>query len=703
MSTRRFHGLDLIRLLSFFAIATFHVSLIHYHTKAIAIAEESLVIKATEQLSRVLSFSGFTICFLTAILTAYSGNRIVKRIRLFAFLFIGWIVFSALVTGLRDEPLVWDIYPLIFLGVLLASLGELIGPRLLVVMGLVGFSMLWIPFWNFVPEEMVVADWHRVLGFVSTCDQGSVEWPIFPWIGLVWFGYAAGAFTRGALRLARGKTDPLAMTRSEAGLWGVLLAGSIPFLGSFYRINLGEYFACEAYRQEPVTFWAHFIWPVFLIRISFVPQVEAWLARRRFSTFVAKLAISRKFWLAYITNYLQAHVLSYIVTNSGVEQTDWNVPTIALIAVGSVPLTEVLVRGELWLADRALRMWRSLASRRGPVAVGPGERGAGLIAAILALSVVGLMIAGLTNYLSGQIEARSVRNLIDGRNLAYDVARASAIAPDALYVSSLAAPNAPLGRCTGLRPGACAARRWTPFTLFAPFARTPATARSVQMSGRTQAEAGGYYTNRGLRAPCSPGPLCPYWARTWFYAECPGNAGTCARAVKIWTRAQVVTHGLANLKGGLQISRFPPDSTFAATFGGAASVFVTDIRGSAIQACPAGAYASGIINGTLKCHCSQGFRQVGSDPVTGWPSCDPIVRCAPHEVLGGMMPDGTAYCYTPPATVYDCDPLAQTTRGNARCPGPDDKMRQVIVGAECEVISNKVNCPDLKISCCRKR
>jgi len=151
------------------------------------------------------------------------------------------------------------------------------------------------------------------------------------------------------------------------------------------------------------------------------------------------------------------------------------------------------------------------------------------------------------------------------------------------------------------------------------------------------------------------------------------------------------------------VGKLPPDSVFSSTFGGAASVFVSDIRGAAIQACPAGAYASGIVNGLLRCFCSQGFKQVGVDSVTNWPVCVAIEKCDAGEVLGGMMPDGTAFCYRPPSTVYDCDPLAQTTQGNARCPGPNDKMRQVIVGAECEVIADKVNCPDLKITCCRKR
>lgn len=338
---QRIHGFDLIRLVSFFAIATFHVSLIHYYTKDIEIAAESPIIRATEQISRVLSFSGFTIIFLTSILTALSGSAISKRIRLYAFLCIGWIIFSGLMSGSSAYFLVWDIYPLIFLGVLCISIIEKLRPKLVTVLGLLGFAMLWIPFWNYRELISMPTDLRVVLGFAD-CQTDVSEWPIFPWVGLVWVGYAIGYGIR-QLPIDR-RDSTFSFTWKEAIIWLVFLGAGSTQWGAFYRIGLGEFFACEAYRQPPLIWWGHFIFVLFAIRVSLIPNVQSWMSNQRFFCWISSLAISRKFWLAYITNYLFAHVIDWLLNITQIEATDWNVPVIAFIAVFFLPMTEVLTR-----------------------------------------------------------------------------------------------------------------------------------------------------------------------------------------------------------------------------------------------------------------------------------------------------------------------------------------------------------------------
>jgi hypothetical protein len=359
---RRFYGLDVVRLVSFFAIATHHVSLVHYTTKTIEIAERSLVIRATEQVSRVLSFSGFTVCFLTSILTAYSGSSLAKRARLFAFLSVGWVVFSSLMNANDPSWLVWDVYPLIMVGVLTATLAEMAGAGVVRVLALLGYLMLWVEWWELgvgpaLPSRLAIA-----LGFAD-CMDGGIEWPVLPWIGLVWCGYGIGREIRvwRASAVARaavspGKRDVLQISRLEAGIWGALIVAGIPLLGSFYHINLGRFFSCEAYRQPPLTWWAHFLWPLALMRLSLDPRVNARLAKSRVCRWISGLAVSRKFWLAYILNYLLCYVVSWSLMTSGVEATEWNVFTIAMIAVFFLPLTELVTRGvlALWALIAAL-------------------------------------------------------------------------------------------------------------------------------------------------------------------------------------------------------------------------------------------------------------------------------------------------------------------------------------------------------------
>jgi len=346
-SCQRIHGFDLIRLISFFAIATFHVSLIHYYTRDIDIASESIIIRAVEQFARALAFSGFTIIFLTSILTAYSGSSLTKRINLFAFLLVGWVIFSYLISGLRSEFFVWDIYPLIFVGILIMSIAEKFSYKLFLGFSAIGFALLWIPFWEFREVVNLSTDWKVVLGFAD-CEKDISEWPVLPWIGLIWFGYTVGYLLRITPKEKRGQFFQL--RPKEAAVWLVFLTLGASQWGTFFNVGLGEFFACDAYRQPPVKFWGHFIYVIFAIRISIEPRVQAFLASQKLFRSISGLAISRKFWLAYLLNYLFAHVISWCLRTSGVESTDWNVPVIAFIAVFFLPMTEVLTRAVIFIA-----------------------------------------------------------------------------------------------------------------------------------------------------------------------------------------------------------------------------------------------------------------------------------------------------------------------------------------------------------------
>ena len=355
-TSNRMHGLDAIRLVSFFAIATFHISLIHYFETDIVIANESIIIRIVEQIARALAFSGFTIVFLTSLLTSISSSSTLNRIRLFSFLIFGWFVFSALMNKPDDMFLVWDIYPLLFSGILIATIVETYFVRLVPALGIIGFCMLWIPFWDFMQlTDRDVSEVWIVFGLAS-CDVGAIEWPILPWIGLPWFGYACGLAIKKFI--AAGRLSELNFKKKEAMFWlGVLGAASFGF-GSFYHIKLGSNFSCEAYRQSPFIWWAHFCWVLFFIRLSFDGRVQAKLASMRLFRFISNLAISRKFWLAYFLNYLLAYSLSWIVDTTEVEKTRWQVPVIATIAVCFVPFTEIVLRFIIWIWEKIYNIWQ---------------------------------------------------------------------------------------------------------------------------------------------------------------------------------------------------------------------------------------------------------------------------------------------------------------------------------------------------------
>ncbi len=341
----RFYGLDLIRLISFLAIAVFHISVIHFHSNHLDIGDRSIIILAIESFARSISFSGFTILFLSSLLTGLSGSTLAKRVKLFLFLFIGWVALCYLIHAKVNFLKTWDVYLLILLGLSTASIAEHISKKAIRFLTILGFVLLWIPFWeigDFVENSFgLPIPWQSVLG-LANCPISFSEWPILPWIGLIWFGYGIGIEIK-ALRQI-GATDSLRLTKPEIAVWFVLLACSTINWGAYYNIKLVEFFRCQAYKMPPFVFWSHLIWPMALIRASIDDRVQAWLGRYRLIRWVTNLAISRHFWLAYATHYILALFLSFLVNASKVESTFLYDYVVIFIALTFVPMTEYTIR-----------------------------------------------------------------------------------------------------------------------------------------------------------------------------------------------------------------------------------------------------------------------------------------------------------------------------------------------------------------------
>ena len=345
----RFLGLDVLRLLSFYAILIFHITFVHYFTPSIAIARESKFFHLLEVYARTLAFSGFTIVLLTSILTSYSGKGLAKRARLFTFLIAGWAVFSSFMVDEGNYVLIWDVYPLLFIGILVATLLEMAAPWLSMAAGLIGMGMLFVPFWSLSPPFQLSRDAAAVLGF-GDCMTRGIEWPVFPWVGLVWSGYGIGQ----GLRMLRksDRFDRLRLTWPEATLWVSGLALGVPRLGAFYQVRLGVYFACDAYRQPPLTWWAHLLWVFFAIRLAVEPRVAAWLGRRRLFVAIGELNISRRFWVAYFTAYVWAIAVSAFGTATHWELTSWRVELTIYVGIIYFLSIEHLTTFEIYCARR---------------------------------------------------------------------------------------------------------------------------------------------------------------------------------------------------------------------------------------------------------------------------------------------------------------------------------------------------------------
>ena len=354
---QRWHGLDMIRLVSFFAIAIFHITFIHYNTIDMAIVEHSGLLAVVEVVTRALAFSGFTIVFLACFLAAYSSMGRGSRLRLLAVLLIGWGVLVHLFWVTDSATLPWDIYPLLLVGLLMMAICER-WPRLFGGMTALGALLLMIPFWALGNPLSLPPAAANIFGFAA-CSPAQSEWPVFPWIGLVWFGFGMGRVVR---RTVDERPRQLRVGGVELACWAGVLAASLPSLGAYYHVRLGPLFACDAYRQTPLAWWSHFVWVLMVVRLSFDPRVQTWLNGIRSARWVSSLAISRSFWLAYVVHLMLAFLLSDIVESSGIEQTSWNAGVITTIAVLFLPMIEGTTRllifcrkifGEWWQPSTA--------------------------------------------------------------------------------------------------------------------------------------------------------------------------------------------------------------------------------------------------------------------------------------------------------------------------------------------------------------
>ena len=263
---KRIYGFDIIRSASFFAIYIFHLSITTFNTPEVAASHFSKVAYVMEAYARTFSISGFTIIFLTCFLMAFRESKLKTRLRLFIFMFLGWIVFQKINIPAYDAKFGWDIYPLILFSIGICLFLRPISHKLIYLLSFLGFAMLFVPFWElgeYLPSMNL--SWQNILGFAD-CNVLEVdEWPIFPWAGICWLAYGLGMKSSG-----KWKNSPssLRVSNIEAVLWFVILFASKNLYGPMYNVSLGYDFSCSMYRFPPMVFWAHFVWPLFFIRIS---------------------------------------------------------------------------------------------------------------------------------------------------------------------------------------------------------------------------------------------------------------------------------------------------------------------------------------------------------------------------------------------------------------------------------------------------
>lgn len=351
MQLKRDLGFDLIRLLSFLAISVHHFIWVVWYTLDVPASQQSSLWMATETYARLLSFSGHTILFLSCFLIARAEIQSRKTWNVVLWVLFGWLLFCLFEMGANPVFWIWDIYPLIALGLASALLLRKVMskssryPPLLISFVALSFLLTWIPFWNWPQFKALDLQWRHWL--IGDCNVDLADWPILPWIGFAWMAYGLGAY---ALYYSQ-KNQKKWLSQFyfvEYFVWPLLIALAIPNLGAFYHIILGPQFACFSFRQEPFIFWSHFICVIFFLRLSLWLPVQNFLAQFSLIRWISGLKISTHFGIAYLVHYVLIEACKLFGFKLNSPDIYWAFLCLVLI----LPATELCVRGLVAIKSR---------------------------------------------------------------------------------------------------------------------------------------------------------------------------------------------------------------------------------------------------------------------------------------------------------------------------------------------------------------
>ena len=329
----RIIGYDLVRTLSFIAIAFQHFTAKLWKLPLFTpFAEVFFPWKIFETYAHLISFSGQTILFLTSFLIAMTSVSHKKAIKIIPILLALWVV-SSLFDYEKDTLLLsWDIFPLIALGLAFSVMTYKWMPRAIYFLPFLGFVLICIPFWKFESLQQLPLFLRQMI--VGDCSLDLSDWPILPWVGLVFWGYGLGYWTK-----TLGQ-QPLHFIKNEKLFWTLMMIWTPFYWGAYYRMKLGTQFSCEGMRQEPIAFLAHLFPVMFILRISLLEKVQDFLKSIKLFTLLSNLELNKNFGAAYFLHFFIIDLVIYFQEKNMINSPELS----AFVAISLLPITEISLR-----------------------------------------------------------------------------------------------------------------------------------------------------------------------------------------------------------------------------------------------------------------------------------------------------------------------------------------------------------------------
>ena len=332
--------IDYIRCFLYLAIASFHFVSIVWIDKGYAFSSVTSLWNVTEQYARTFVYSGQIILALTFALMAFRADSAKKLKRII----MGSAV-AAVLMAVADYPdnhslFIWDIYPLVFAGALSLYLSIKYAPRLLDPLAVVGLMLLQLSFWDILPFTNTSIEVRAAL--VGDCVQKFADWPLLPWLGLIWFSFGVG-------KVAYSHQQKLkAFHRIEIGPSLLILLLGIWHFNAYRNTPPDAGWACFVFRQAPEVFLSQLFLYLLLMRLSLLDSVQIFLENFRLTKNIQSLRFTRNFGLFYLVHYLLMAGAFYFFGKHFV-----NEPHISFAVFILLPV----------VAELALRLWFTIQSK----------------------------------------------------------------------------------------------------------------------------------------------------------------------------------------------------------------------------------------------------------------------------------------------------------------------------------------------------
>lgn len=340
-TNKRIHLLDFIRLFVYLAIVSFHFQDIVWFDQGYFFANSSLIWHLTEQYARTFSYGGQIILLLTFFLIGFNNNTQTKLRNIIIGSFVASLLMDIANYTKNGAYFIWDIYPLIFVGTCLIYLVLKINKNLIPALGLLGLILINIKFWQF--ETNLNLNYKLQIALFGDCNTQFADWPIFPWIGLIWLSYAIGNWGYNNIGLIR---KPL--SKFEYVIWAILLIYSLLFFNSYRQVPTDDGWACFVFRQEPYKIISQLLLYIFLIRIAFISSINQFLARRSITQLLTRLELSKNFGIFYLTHYLTMVLTFYLLKNNFVNSAEISF----VVMLSTLVLTEALIKSIRYLIKK---------------------------------------------------------------------------------------------------------------------------------------------------------------------------------------------------------------------------------------------------------------------------------------------------------------------------------------------------------------